>query len=153
MTAAGGLRLYLDEDVDILLGRLLAVHGHDILTAVDAGRLGQSDEDHLLFAAAEGRILITHNRLDFERLAVAWWNQGRDHAGIILAVRRRAYLRSGAPHPERPGTVRPGRLAKYRSLRLRQSGRWVCPCSSRLPPIILPGEAPAPPGGSLFSNS
>jgi hypothetical protein len=37
---------------------------------------------------SEERIIITHNRVDFENLARQWWNQPRDHAGIILTVRR-----------------------------------------------------------------
>ena len=82
------LRLYFDEDVDVLLARLLAARRFDCVTAVEAGRLGESDVEHLEAATAEGRVLVTHNRVDFERLAVSWWGQGKEHAGIILAVRR-----------------------------------------------------------------
>jgi predicted nuclease of predicted toxin-antitoxin system len=82
------LRVYLDEDVDVIVAALLAAHGIDCLTALAAGNLGLRDEEQLNFAAQENRVLITHNRVDFERLAVAWFNQQRDHAGIILAVRR-----------------------------------------------------------------
>ncbi len=80
--------MYLDEDVDVLVGQLLASRGFDCLTAVSAGHLGWVDERHLEFASAESRILITHNRIDFERLARAWYTQQKEHAGIILAVRR-----------------------------------------------------------------
>ncbi|MGC8642705.1 MAG: DUF5615 family PIN-like protein [Isosphaeraceae bacterium] len=66
-------RLYLDEDVDVLLAPLLRARGFDVATAGEAGLLGKSDHDHLEFATRENRILITHNRVDFERLAVAWW--------------------------------------------------------------------------------
>ena len=41
------LRLYLDEDVDVLLKPLLASRGHDVLTAAEAGALGWLDEKHL----------------------------------------------------------------------------------------------------------
>lgn len=82
------LRVYLDEDVDVLLAPLLAVHGIDCLTTLAAGNVGLTDEEQLAFAAAESRVLITHNRNDFERLAIDWWNQKRDHAGIVLALRR-----------------------------------------------------------------
>ena len=89
MTATpSSLRVYLDEDVDVLLSSLLATHGCDCLTAVGAGHLGWSDEAQLEFAVQEARILITHNRMDFENLAVVWWGQGKEHAGIILALRR-----------------------------------------------------------------
>lgn len=89
MTAAlPQLCVYLDEDVDVLLVPLLAAHGIDALTTVAAGNLRRSDEDQLAFASQESRVLITHNRLDFENLAVDWWNQQRDHAGIVLTIRR-----------------------------------------------------------------
>src|SRR5437879_12650000 len=82
------LRLYLDEDVDILLATLLSAHGLDCLTAGQAGHLGWSDEAHLEYATQERRIVITHNRVDFENLAVDWHGQKKEHAGIVLAIRR-----------------------------------------------------------------
>jgi hypothetical protein len=82
------LLVYLDEDVDVLLTRLLAGHGHDCTTAVAAGNLGLVDEQQLESAAQDGRILITHNVTDFQALAVDWWNQQKTHAGIILTLRR-----------------------------------------------------------------
>jgi hypothetical protein len=82
------LRLYLDEGVDVLLANLLAAHGHDCPTTAAAGRLGSTDEEQLQFAAQESRVLISHNRTDFENLARAWWVAQRDHAGIVLALRR-----------------------------------------------------------------
>jgi hypothetical protein len=88
MSAPGPLRVYLDEDVDVLLAPLPVTHGFDCLTTVAAGNLGRTDEEQLTFALQESRVLLTHNRTDFENLAVAWWGQQRDHAGIVLAVRR-----------------------------------------------------------------
>lgn len=82
------LRVYLDEDVDVLLAPLLAAHGLDCLTTAAAGNLGRPDEEQLTFAMRESRILISHNRTDFEALAVAWWGQQRAHAGVVLAMRR-----------------------------------------------------------------
>lgn len=82
------LRTYLDEDVDVLLANLLAARGFDCLTSLATGHLGWNDEAHLEFATQEARVLITHNRVHFENLAVAWWGQNKDHAGIVLAIRR-----------------------------------------------------------------
>jgi predicted nuclease of predicted toxin-antitoxin system len=86
--AMSSLRVYLDEDVDVLLAPLLAVHGIDCLTTVADGNVGRTDEEQLTFATQESRVLVTHNRTDFEGLALTWWAQQRDHAGILLAVRR-----------------------------------------------------------------
>ena|SRR5258708_6858967 len=82
------LRVYLDEDVDVLLAPLLIAHGVDCLTTLAAGNRGRTDEEQLAFACQESRVIITHNRTDFEDLAVAWWTLHRDHAGILAAVRR-----------------------------------------------------------------
>lgn len=88
MSSPAPLRVYLDEDVDVLLAPLLTAHGFECLTTVAAGKLGRSDEEQLIFASAESRMLITHNRTDFEALATSWWQQHREHAGIVLALRR-----------------------------------------------------------------
>jgi hypothetical protein len=86
--APPALRLYLDEDVDILLAGLLTARGYDCLTTVAAGQMGSTDEEQLQFATQESRVLITHNRTDFENLARLWWSAQQDHAGIVLALRR-----------------------------------------------------------------
>ncbi len=82
------MQIYLDEDVDVLLGTLLSIRGLDCVSASQAGHLGWRDEQHLQWAESEGRVLITHNRVDFEELAKAWYPQGQHHAGILLAMRR-----------------------------------------------------------------
>lgn len=86
---AAALQVYLDEDVDVLLAPLLTAHGIDCLTTLAAGNLNRQDEEQLTFAQQESRVLLTHNRTDFENLAVAWWNKQQDHSGIILAIRRK----------------------------------------------------------------
>ena len=75
------MRVYLDEDVDVLLGRLLIARGYDSLSALEIGNVAWTDAQQLEFAAQQQRILITHNRADFENLARTWWNDSRDHAG------------------------------------------------------------------------
>ena len=82
------LRVYLDEDVDVLLADLLVARGFNCLTAANAGHLGWRDEAHLDYALREARILVSHNRKDFEQLAIRWWAQQKEHAGIVLAIRR-----------------------------------------------------------------
>lgn len=44
------IRLYLDEDVNVLVADLLKARGFDALTARDAGQLQASDEDQLAYA-------------------------------------------------------------------------------------------------------
>ena len=51
-------RLYLDEDVDPLLARILTQRGFDVLTTQDAGQRSATDADQLAFAARAGRALM-----------------------------------------------------------------------------------------------
>lgn len=85
------IRLYLDEDVTVLLAELIQARGFEAITTRDAGNLHQSDEAQLTFATQQRMVVVTHNRLDFEQLAQAYFMQGRRHAGIIIAVRRSPY--------------------------------------------------------------
>lgn len=45
------IELYLDEDVDVLVGELLAKRGYSAITARDIGTLGQGDSQQLEYAA------------------------------------------------------------------------------------------------------
>jgi predicted nuclease of predicted toxin-antitoxin system len=83
--------LYLDEDVSVLIGTLLQVRGLDVTTAREEGKLGESDEIQLAYAASLDRCILTHNRLDFEQLHTAYFAQDKYHAGIIIAARRDPY--------------------------------------------------------------
>ena len=64
------LSLYLDEDVSVVLGAILSARGFNVLTVRDAKQLGQTDIKQLYIATEGNRILLTHNRVDFEQLPV-----------------------------------------------------------------------------------
>lgn len=80
--------LYLDEDVSARVAEMLASRGFQVLTTVKAGRLGASDAEQMEFACEQGRVLVTHNRRDFELLVQEYFAKGIAHVGIIFAVRR-----------------------------------------------------------------
>lgn len=80
--------LYTDEDVDVLLADLLRARGFKATTTVEAGKTGSSDEEQLAYAVSIESALLTHNRVDFERLARRYFSEGREHFGIIIAARR-----------------------------------------------------------------
>src|SRR4051812_27194377 len=77
--------LYADEDFPQPVVDQLRTLGHDVLTALDDGRAGQSipDPDVLARATALGRAVLTHNRADFRKLHAADPN----HAGIVTCPR------------------------------------------------------------------
>ena len=79
------MRLYLDENVPVILASLLSAHGVDCLTARQAGNLSLSDEEQLVFTTNERRILFTFNCRDYLELAKHWHVAGRTHTGIILS--------------------------------------------------------------------
>jgi len=79
--------LFLDEDVSVVVARLLRMHGFATLTTRDMGRLGASDEAQLAFATSLGYVILTHNRKDYLALHRTWIATGRNHAGIIAAFR------------------------------------------------------------------
>jgi predicted nuclease of predicted toxin-antitoxin system len=81
------IRLYLDEDVNVLVADLLKARGFDAITARDAGQLHASDEEQLTYAVSQRRALLTHNRTDFEELIQAYFNSEQMHYGVILASR------------------------------------------------------------------
>ena len=79
-------QLYIDEDsMDRDLVRALRARGVNVITAQDVGMMGRSDEEHLLFATSQGRVLYSFNRGDFFRLHSQYAAEGKSHAGLLLA--------------------------------------------------------------------
>ncbi len=71
------IRFHLDEHCPAALAEALRRRGIDVTTAVSAGLLQSSDEEHLSFAGAEGRVIFTQDE-DFLALHAS----GVSHAGI-----------------------------------------------------------------------
>jgi hypothetical protein len=67
----------------------LRARGIDVLTVVEAGLIGQDDEEQLTFAAQSNRALYSFNVGDFCRLHGEWLKAGGSHAGIIVVPRQR----------------------------------------------------------------
>ena len=78
--------------MDHALVRSLRAHGVDVLTALEAGMIERTDQDHLDYAAARGRVLCTYNIRDFFRLHGECRQSKRHHAGIVLVPQQRYSL-------------------------------------------------------------
>ncbi len=76
------IRFHLDEHIDHEIATGLRTRGIDVTTTTDAGLLQAADEDHILFAERENRIIFTNDH-DFLRLH----SQGVKHAGIVFCAR------------------------------------------------------------------
>jgi hypothetical protein len=77
------MRIYLDDDIAAgLLARLLRKEGHDVVVPADAGLVGGYDSVHMTHAIRDGRVLLTLNHGDFERLHQLIHAAGGRHHGI-----------------------------------------------------------------------
>ena len=79
------IRWYVDEDAcenAVIVG--LRAHSVDLLTTLEAGRAGTTNEEQLKFAVTQQRSMYTLNVSDFARIHRDWLQQGRNHLGIIV---------------------------------------------------------------------
>jgi hypothetical protein len=81
-------RFFTDEDVYGAVAPALRKSGLDAVSTPEAGRLGESDESQLAWAAGEGRVLVTFNVAHFAVLHADWLSQGKHHAGIVVSSQR-----------------------------------------------------------------
>jgi len=79
-------RLYFDEDADARLAVALRQRGYDVVTTADVGLLEASDEEQLVYAASQQRVLVTHNITHFPKVHVVWVETRREHWGIIILI-------------------------------------------------------------------
>jgi len=88
---------YIDNDISRRLAELLAMQGHDAISARDLGLQSASDGQQLLVAAQRGRIFVTNNREDYMLLHDAWlrwteaWHVPERHSGIMVVPQGRWY--------------------------------------------------------------
>ena len=82
------IKVYLDEDVNILIARLIRAKDFTSVTVSEVGRRGKADAEQLMYAVQNGYAILTHNRIDFEELAQEYYADNKPHHGIIIAVRR-----------------------------------------------------------------
>ena len=83
--------LYTDEDMSALVATLLRSRGLDIATVPEQATLGKTDREQLEFATSLSRCILTHNRVDFERLHLQCVDEDKQHSGIIVVPQKNAY--------------------------------------------------------------
>jgi predicted nuclease of predicted toxin-antitoxin system len=79
------IKLYFDNDVNLLVIPDLRAEGYDVQTSPEAGNERASDEEQWGYATAQGRVLLTFNRRHFRRLQREWQAAGKPHAGILVS--------------------------------------------------------------------
>ena len=83
--------LYIDEDMSALVATLLRSRGLDVTTVSEQATLGKTDIEQLEIATSLSRCILTHNRVDFERLHLQYMEEDRQHFGIIVVPQKNAY--------------------------------------------------------------
>lgn len=83
--------LYTDEDMSALVATLLRSRGLDVTTVPEQATLGKTDREQLEFATSIKRCILTHNRVDFERLHLQYLEENKQHFGIIIVPQKNAY--------------------------------------------------------------
>ena len=76
------VRYYADENVSRAVISGLRQRGVDVLSVPEADLLSAGDEEQLVFALEQGRVIFTHD--DDLRLAAA----GKQHAGIVYGSQK-----------------------------------------------------------------
>ncbi len=79
------IQLYTDEHIIPQLARILRTRGYVAQSAIEAGMIGRSDEEHLAYATHHQMAVLTFDHADFVRLARQWAVANRAHAGIIIS--------------------------------------------------------------------
>ncbi|WP_353930529.1 DUF5615 family PIN-like protein [Okeanomitos corallinicola TIOX110] len=84
------VRLYADENFPLEIVRQLRQMKYDVLTSYEARQANQGipDDEVLVFATQEKRVLLTLNRDDF----IVLHQTGIYHSGIIICKDDRDYL-------------------------------------------------------------
>jgi predicted nuclease of predicted toxin-antitoxin system len=78
----GKIRVYTDESVSVAIAEGLRRRGIDAFTALEAGSLGLTDEEQLIYAKKEKAIIFTHDT-DFLKISEEWTEGGRSHNGVV----------------------------------------------------------------------
>ena len=71
--------IYLDENVRVLIAKIVQSHGFKAVKTQEIGRRGISDPEQLKYANDLNYAILTHNRVDFEELAKDCFALGKNH--------------------------------------------------------------------------
>jgi hypothetical protein len=80
------IRLFIDEDsMDQRFVRALRARGVDVTTVGEIGTTSFRDEDQLILATEQQRVLYTFNVGDFCQLHSVYMAEGQTHTGIVIS--------------------------------------------------------------------
>ena len=78
-------RLLLDEHIWAYLAKLLREQGFDVIHVNEVDLVGTPDDKIMMYAVGEHRAVVTFNVKDFVPLAVQYYEDGKEHYGIVVS--------------------------------------------------------------------
>jgi len=78
-------KLLLDEHIWAYLAKLLRKQGFDAIHVNEVDLNGIPDDKIMPYAVGEHRAVVTFNIKDFIPLAVQYYEDGKEHYGIVLS--------------------------------------------------------------------
>ncbi len=80
------VEVFLDDNVDVLVAKIVRARGFRATTTDETGRKGTSDAEQLKYCDENGLAILTMDRIDFEALAKQYFYSGWNHNGIIIVA-------------------------------------------------------------------
>lgn len=77
-------KFYLDSHIHKTVAMQLRRKGVDVIHCAEVGQENISDLDHLIYATANGRIMVTCDEGVEYQLHYVWQAEGREHGGIVF---------------------------------------------------------------------
>jgi len=78
-------RLLLDEHIWAYLAKLLREQGFDVVHVNEVDMVATADDRIMKYAVDEHRAVLTFNIKDFVPLAVQYYEDGKEHYGVVLS--------------------------------------------------------------------
>src|SRR5215213_6872316 len=78
-------KLLLDEHIWAYLAKLLREQGFDVIHVTEVDMIATPDDKIMAYAVSEHRAVVTFNIKDFVPLAVQYYEDGKEHYGVVVS--------------------------------------------------------------------
>lgn len=78
-------RLLLDEHIWAYLAKILREQGFDVMHVTEVDLVATPDKEIMEYAVGKHRAVVTFNIKDFIPLAVQYYEDGREHYGVVVS--------------------------------------------------------------------
>lgn len=78
-------KLLLDEHIWVYLAKILREQGFDVIHATEVDLVATPDDKIMEYAVDKHRAVVTFNIKDFIPLAVQYYEDGKEHYGIVVS--------------------------------------------------------------------